>query len=249
MLLVVCPGRQRINRRSLLWFVQQLFLSRRIRRGGSAGKFPLHTKCNLDFLDTRHVQNQILIGRDWYVIYTRSWFRSCMGLRLRSRLGNFGKISRDFGKYSSRPGFSVYNLGKITEIWSRLIFFVYCSLNLNTVIVLLPRKQREKRTRSRISRSRRDLQWTEMDMSAAEVPNHLWRAFPFIDRRATTRTNRGTVALACANTSGTAVLMMTVVTKTTCGSRWSTTTTRPWRNWPLLIMWRAPSVSARNVEN
>ena len=87
-------------------------------------------------------------------------------LRLRSRLGNFGKISRDFGKYSSRPGFSVYNLGKITEIWSRLIFFVYCSLNLNTVIVLLPRKQREKRTRSRISRSRRDLQWTEMDMSA-----------------------------------------------------------------------------------
>ena len=88
-----------------------------------------------------------------------------MGLRLRSRLGNFGKISRDFGKYSSRPGFSVYNLGKITEIWSRLIFFVYCSLNLNTVIVLLPRKQREKRTRSRISRSRRDLQWTEMDMS------------------------------------------------------------------------------------
>ena len=89
-----------------------------------------------------------------------------MGLRLRSRLGNFGKISRDFGKYSSRPGFSVYNLGKITEIWSRLIFFVYCSLNLNTVIVLLPRKQREKRTRSRISRSRRDLQWTEMDMSA-----------------------------------------------------------------------------------
>ena len=91
-----------------------------------------------------------------------------MGLRLRSRLGNFGKISRDFGKYSSRPGFSVYNLGKITEIWSRLIFFVYCSLNLNTVIVLLPRKQREKRTRSRISRSRRDLQWTEMDMS---VPN------------------------------------------------------------------------------
>ena len=114
---------------------------------------------------TRHVQNQIFIGRDWYVIYTRSWFRSCMGLRLRSRLGNFGKISRDFGKYSSRPGFSVYNLGKITEIWSRLIFFVYCSLNLNTVIVLLPRKQREKRTRSRISRSRRDLQWTEMDMS------------------------------------------------------------------------------------
>ena len=88
-----------------------------------------------------------------------------MGLRLRSRLGNFGKISRDFGKYSSRPGFSVYNLGKITEIWSRLIFFVYCSLNLNTVIVLSPRKQREKRTRSRISRSRRDLQWTEMDMS------------------------------------------------------------------------------------
>ena len=116
-------------------------------------------------VDNRHVQNQILIGRDWYVIYTRSWFRSCMGLRLRSRLGNFGKISRDFGKYSSRPGFSVYNLGKITEIWSRLIFFVYCSLNLNTVIVLLPRKQREKRTRSRISRSRRDLQWTEMDMS------------------------------------------------------------------------------------
>ena len=90
-----------------------------------------------------------------------------MGLRLRSRLGNFGKISRDFGKYSSRPGFSVYNLGKITEIWSRLIFFVYCSLNLNTVIVLLPRKQREKRTRSRISRSRRDLQWTEMDMSGS----------------------------------------------------------------------------------
>ena len=92
-----------------------------------------------------------------------------MGLRLRSRLGNFGKISRDFGKYSSRPGFSVYNLGKITEIWSRLIFFVYCSLNLNTVIVLLPRKQREKRTRSRISRSRRDLQWTEMDMSVPSV--------------------------------------------------------------------------------
>ena len=104
----------------------------------------------------RHVQNQILIGRDWYVIYTRSWFRSCMGLRLRSRLGNFGKISRDFGKYSSRPGFSVYNLGKITEIWSRLIFFVYCSLNLNTVIVLLPRKRREKRPRSRNSRSNRD---------------------------------------------------------------------------------------------
>ena len=114
----------------------------------------------------RPVQNQIFIGGYWYVIYTRSGFRSCMGLRLRSRLGNFGKISRDFGKYSSRPGFSVYNLGKITEIWSRLIFFVYCSLNLNTVIVLLPRKQREKRTRSRISRSRRDLQWAEMDMSA-----------------------------------------------------------------------------------
>ena len=92
-----------------------------------------------------------------------------MGLRLRSRLGNFGKISRDFGKYSSRPGFSVYNLGKITEIWSRLIFFVYCSLNLNMVIVLLPRKQREKRTRSRISRSRRDLQWTEMDMSVPSL--------------------------------------------------------------------------------
>ena len=104
-----------------------------------------------------HVQNQILIGRDWYVIYTRSWFRSCMGLRLRSRLGNFGKISRDFWKYSSRPGFSVYNLGKITEIWSRLIFFVYCSLNLNTVIVLLPRKRREKRPRSRNSRPNRDL--------------------------------------------------------------------------------------------
>ena len=125
------------------------------------------TPCSLACeIEIRHVQNQIFIGRDWYVIYTRSWFRSCMGLRLRSRLGNFGKISRDFGKYSSRPGFSVYNLGKITEIWSRLIFFVYCSLNLNTVIVLLPRKQREKRTRSRISRSRRDLQWTEMDMSA-----------------------------------------------------------------------------------
>ena len=101
---------------------------------------------------TRHVQNQIFIGGYWYVIYTRSWFRSCMGLRLRSRLGNFGKISRDFGKYSSRPGFSVYNLGKISEIWSRLIFFVYCSLNLNTVIVLLP----GKRPRSRNSRSNRD---------------------------------------------------------------------------------------------
>ena len=97
-----------------------------------------------------------------------------MGLRLRSRLGNFGKISRDFGKYSSRPGFSVYNLGKITEIWSRLIFFVYCSLNLNTVIVLLPRKQREKRTRSRISRSRRDLQWTEMDMSGCYMLNKMF---------------------------------------------------------------------------
>ena len=121
----------------------------------------------LDDVSVRHVQNQIFIGGYWYVIYTRSWFRSCMGLRLRSRLGNFGKISRDFGKYSSRPGFSVYNLGKITEIWSRLIFFVYCSLNLNTVIVLLPRKQREKRTISRISRSRRDLQWTGMDMSAS----------------------------------------------------------------------------------
>ena len=111
--------------------------------------------------------NQIFIGGYWYVIYKRSWFRSCMGLRLRSRLGNFGKISRDFRKYSSRPGFSVYNLGKMTEIWSRLIFFVYCSLNLNMVIVLLPRKQREKRTRSRISRSRRDLQWTEMDRSGS----------------------------------------------------------------------------------
>ena len=126
-----------------------------------------------DLILFRHVQNQIFIGGYWYVIYTRSWFRSCMGLRLRSRLGNFGKISRDFGKYSSRPGFSVYNLGKITEIWSRLIFFVYCSLNLNTVIVLLPRKQREKRTRSRISRSRRDLQWTEMDMSGTVLPRTL----------------------------------------------------------------------------
>ena len=121
----------------------------------------------------RHVQNQIFIGGYWYVIYTRSWFRSCMGLRLRSRLGNFGKISRDFGKYSSRPGFSVYNLGKITEIWSRLIFFVYCSLNLNTVIVLLPRKRQEKLPRSR-SRSRSmsprwtGLLWTSI-MSVAWV--------------------------------------------------------------------------------
>ena len=39
------------------------------------------------------------------------------------------------------------------------------ALNLTTVIVLLPRKTREKLPRSRISRSRRDLQWTEMDMS------------------------------------------------------------------------------------
>ena len=38
-------------------------------------------------------------------------------------------------------------------------------LNLTTVIVLLPRKTRKKLPRSRISRSRRDLQWTEMDMS------------------------------------------------------------------------------------
>ena len=68
-------------------------------------------------------------------------------------------------RHDLNPSESTDNLGKITEIWSRLIFFVYCSLNLNTVIVLLPRKQREKRTRSRISRSRRDLQWTEMDMS------------------------------------------------------------------------------------